>query len=48
MKKKTFHVFPKSLKGLYASGRVKRGVQFLLGSLLSINLILEVKGGNFT
>ncbi|MGQ0438811.1 DegV family protein, partial [Bacillus sp. B-TM1] len=43
-KRRPFHVFPKSLKGLYASGRVK-GVQFLLGSLLSVNLILEVKGG---
>jgi fatty acid-binding protein DegV len=43
-KRRPFYVFPKSLKGLYASGRVK-GVQFLLGSLLSVNLILEVKGG---
>ncbi len=43
-KRRPFHVFPKSLKGLYASGRVK-GIQFLLGSLLSVNLILEVKGG---
>ncbi|MED2584002.1 DegV family protein, partial [Bacillus thuringiensis] len=42
-KRRPFHVFPKSLKGLYASGRVK-GIQFLLGSLLSVNLILEVKG----
>lgn len=45
-KRRPFHVFPKSLKGLYASGRVK-GVQFLLGSLLSVNLILEVKAANF-
>ncbi|PEL96006.1 alanine aminotransferase [Bacillus cereus] len=28
-KRRPFHVFPKSLKGLYASGRVK-GIQFLL------------------
>ncbi|EEM11307.1 alanine aminotransferase [Bacillus pseudomycoides] len=39
-----YYVFPKDLKGLYASGRVK-GVQFILGSLLSVNLILEVKHG---
>ena len=44
MKKKTFPRFPEKFKRLYASGRVK-GVQFLLGSLLSVNLILEVKGG---
>ncbi|KFM99226.1 DegV family protein [Bacillus clarus] len=43
-KRRPYYVFPKSLKGLYDSGRVK-GVQFLLGSLLSINLILEVKNG---
>ena len=41
--KKTFPRFPESLKGLYASGRVK-GVQFYL-EVYYVNLILEVKGG---
>ncbi|WP_176524483.1 DegV family protein, partial [Bacillus sp. AFS014408] len=39
-----YYVFPKDLKGLYASGRVK-GVQFILGSILSVNPILEVQNG---
>ena len=43
MKKKTFPRIPEKFKN-FMQVDVK-GVQFLLGSLLSVNLILEVKGG---